>query len=220
MSADIGITAARALCITHGITLPVTEVTGAEVTLPATGNAIGNAFGNALSTIQYPVSVTPALTSGHNGVTDSARNGPEIGENPNTRAPLDAETEDRPGPMSRAIKVMQKAGLDGAYVANRDFVTLLDDGATLDDFRLIATEAVARQKSFSWAMAAMLGRRNDARTHQNGPRSDDQGLGNGLIPPDLDQALQARFNDPAVTDPFDLSDLRHLPARYQSKGEP
>ncbi len=132
--------------------------------------------------------------------------------------PSENEQPEKPrAVLALAVKAMESAGMSGVFAAHPKLVALIDSGATTEDFGLIAAEAVARRKGFGWALAALAGRRSEMGL--NGATAHDPEGANGAIPADLDAALVARFNDPSVSDPFDLTDSRHLPARFVAKGD-
>lgn len=69
-----------------------------------------------------------------------------------------------PDRIDTARRALQKAGfpLLDAHLADARFLGLLQAGATDDELRLAATEAVTRGKSWGWLIAVVAGRRADA----------------------------------------------------------
>lgn len=115
--------------------------------------------------------------------------------------------DERPGPLSRALRAMEKAGLEGVHPGSTHFVELVTRGAQPGLFRLAAVEAVAKGKGYAWAMAMALGRLNDGvidldgnaiRKPRNGAPAAFQGPANGLVPTEAREALKTRLNDPTA----------------------
>lgn len=69
-----------------------------------------------------------------------------------------------PDRIESARRALQKAAfpLLDAHLADARFLGLLQSGATDDELRLAATEAVTRGKSWGWLIAVVAGRRADA----------------------------------------------------------
>lgn len=70
-------------------------------------------------------------------------------------------SDDALGPLSRAIKAMEKTGLEGVNPNNSQFVALLQLGALPRLFAVACSEAKAKGKPYAWAMAMALGRVQD-----------------------------------------------------------
>lgn len=190
---SIGITAAKALCAEHGVTVP-------EDALRVTGNGKKHIVGNGVSS-NLEIKALPAAA--RNAVTDPPRNG------------LEDEDPDKPGPYSRALKAMEKAGLAGVYPAHPTLSWLVDAGLTPRAFELGAREAVLRGKGYAWALAMMRGRIEDAAKGANGhgangsPRPQNghtsdffEGL-DPVMTAEAVEALRKRLHDPDL-DPWEL----------------
>lgn len=125
------------------------------------------------------------------------------------------EDDERPGPLSRALKAMEKAGLEGVHPGDRNFVELVTRGAKPALFRIAAFEAKAKGKGYPWAMAMAIGRLNDGvidldgnaiRKPAKAPPSVDRSSANGLVSTEAREALRARLNDPTA-DPWALPEI-------------
>ncbi len=201
---DIGVQAIRELAAKHDVTLP-------EVTRQNGSNGVGNVNGNAVSI--YPL-INTVTRCARNGVTAPAPDGPEALESEDQTPDLD-----RPGPLTRAIKAMEKAGLEGVYPAHPTLSWLIDAGLTHQDFYVGARDAVHRGKGYAWALAMMKGRIEDARKlangsgmGRNGHTSDSPPGLDGLVTPEGIERLRKRFLDPSL-DPWEL------PPRSEVEGD-
>lgn len=95
-------------------------------------------------------------------------------------APATEALGEGPGALTRALKAMQKTGLEGVNPNNAQFVALLQLGALPRLFAVACHEAKAKGKPYAWAMAMALGRLQDGvitlagdavRRPLNGPQS-------------------------------------------------
>lgn len=200
---DIGMNAIRELAAKNNVTLP-------DVTLPRASN--GKSYVNCNGVTNKPVTDTVS-PYGRNSVTAPSLSGSENGE----------DDDRRPGPLGRAIRAMEKAGLEGVYPAHPTLSLLLDAGATPRDFTFAAEEAKARGKGYGWCLAAMWGRMQDAAESAknggkpappnapgrplNGRTGDFSDVLATLVSPETKERLTARLNDPSVSDPWDFPDL-------------
>jgi hypothetical protein len=200
----MGITQLKALCDEHHVTVP-------ESALRVSGNGIGNDYGNGVSSNL----VTIALRAGaHNAVSGPAPDGLEGLESEDQTPDLD-----RPGPLTRAIKAMEKAGLEGIYPTHPTLTWLIDAGFTHQDFYIGARDAVHRGKGYAWALAMMKGRTEDARKLANGSgrptngHASDAATGlDGLVTAEGAERLRKRLLDPTL-DPWEL------PPRSEVEGD-
>lgn len=201
---SMGISELRALMETHHVTVP-------EDALPVSRNGSGYRNGNGVTINKVFNSVTRCA---HNDVTAPALADSEDSEDEDQTPELD-----RPGPLSRAIKAMEKAGLEGVYAAHPTLSWLIDAGLTRQDFYAQARDAVLRGKGYAWALAMMKGRIEDSRKPANGsPRpinghtSAPQDEANPLVSPEAFERLRKRLLDPSV-DPWEL------PPRSEVEGD-
>lgn len=198
---DIGIQAIRELAAKNDVTLPdVTHRNGSNGTRYVNCNAVSI----------YPVinTVTPC---GRNDVTALAPGGSDDPEN-------EAQTPDldRPGPLTRALKAMEKAGLEGVYPAHPTLSWLLDAGVTPQTFWAAAREAVLKAKGYAWALAMLKGRIEDQAKGSarplNGHARDFLADAGQLVSPEGAERLRKRLLDPTL-DPWEL------PPRSESEGD-
>lgn len=191
---DIGVQAIRELAAKHDVTLP-------EVTQQNGRNGFGHVSCNAVSIYPENLALRPA---GITGVT---------------APPPDGQDDDTPGPLTRAIRAMEKAGLEGVYPGHPTLMRLLDAGIEPKVFALGAREAVIRGKGYAWTLATIWGRLQDAANGGNGHNGNGSGRPlNGrtsdlldeagpLVTPEGLEALKRRLADPNVLDPWDPGSL-------------
>ncbi len=77
------------------------------------------------------------------------------------RALLEAEGF-KPTPAGAACRAMREAGLMTANPGDPRLLTLLEQGATVDELTGISAEAVAGGKGFAWVLTVLAARRADA----------------------------------------------------------
>ena len=201
---SMGMTELRAL-------MEKNHVTVSEDALRVTGNGSCYRNGNGVTINKEFNSVTRCA---HNVVSAPAPDESSDSEDEDQTPDLD-----RPGPLSRAIKAMEKAGLEGVYAAHPTLSWLIDAQLTPRDFYVQARDAVLRGKGYAWALAMMKGRIEDARRLANGsPRpsnghaSAEQDSAGPLVPPEAFERLRKRLLDPTL-DPWEL------PPRSEVEGD-
>lgn len=194
---DMGITAVKALAAEHGVTVPESE-------LPVTPKRYETRACNGVTNNPLNLRLRPA---GITGATAPPRDGPE-GRGSEPR-------DDSAGPLTLAIRAMEKAGLEGVYPGHPTLMRLLDAGIEPKVFALGAREAVIRGKGYAWTLATIWGRLQDAANAGNGHNGNGSGRPlNGrtsdfldeagpLVTPEGLEALKRRLADPNVLDPWD-----------------
>lgn len=186
------------------------HVTVSEDALRVTGNGSGYRNGNGVTINKELNSVTRCA---HNVVTAPAL-GSDDPEDEDQTPDLD-----RPGPLTRALKAMEKAGLDGVYPTHPTLSWLIDAGLTPRDFYIGARDAVHRGKGYAWALAMMKGRIEDSRKAANGSGKPSNGHTSdfsagldGLVTPEGAERLRKRLLNPDL-DPWEL------PPRSEVEGD-
>lgn len=87
------------------------------------------------------------------------------------RALLEAEGH-KPTPAGAICKAMQAAGLQAVNPGDPRLLAMIAQGATTEEFVGAATDAVAKQKGFAWALTALAGKRTDAQALKLAPPAD------------------------------------------------
>lgn len=94
---------------------------------------------------------------------------------PPSRAPEEPETEGhQPTAAGLACRAMRSAGMADVNPGDPRLLALLEQGASADELRGVAADAVTRGKGFAWALKALEGRRSDAAAIALAPRVDDK----------------------------------------------
>lgn len=125
----------------HAVTVPVTDTGHGMVTRDSTDTGHG---------AHFPIPNNLGVT-----VTGHALSLPADGRDGEAATP----TATRAG---EACKAMRRAGLAATNPSDPRLLALLDAGATVDEFAVIASEAAARSKSWAWVLTVVEGRRREA----------------------------------------------------------
>lgn len=87
-----------------------------------------------------------------------------------------------PTRIGQVVRQLKSAGLSGFNTAHPQFLRLVQQGVTDDEWRLTAAEAVTRDKAWGWLLATIAGRRADVAAGFAPPRA-----GKGPARPDHDR---------------------------------
>lgn len=112
--------------------------------------------------IQYPLSSAVTAAAVPVAVADYAAAARETAAAEGVADPL------RIGQVVRQLKA---AGLSGFNTAHPQFLRLVQQGVTDDEWRLTAAEAVTREKAWGWLLATIAGRRADVAAGYAPPRA-------------------------------------------------
>lgn len=72
---------------------------------------------------------------------------------------------------AEAARAVKKAGLTSVNPLDPRFMAIIDDGATVNELAVIATEAALKGKGWAWFLATVKGRREDAARPQQAPQT-------------------------------------------------